>query len=758
MTAFQLAVYDAQWPFRRQLELRPSIPRCFVISGDTSRVYLAATGPSVQAPSDDPVHAGVFAGAALRSTTDAAVSLSPRVVFEVDDFVVSYRGSLALDGVPSGVVNPYLWSRWDHSCVLDGRSVCASALLHLSNARITEIDATVGAHPDNLGDHQVGVLAMSTICHGDEVSTLYGRCPWMESPYGHSPLVVAAAMDFYDQLCTFSEFDGSSSVDSGSSDSSDLSISAVSAGSGFSAYESAVACLTCEFPVSVSVFSPEVTSALTLIAGLEALFASIDGSIIFSYDTGASLSICPGLMQLLDVVLLAVPISLGGISPGITVTHRGSLQFLPAHLGVCYYPASAQANLISVGHHQRCGVMYASVAHSQLLVADRGGVQLDLVTLGDNRLSMASLALVQSTWSAELYVHATVWTPVAPLVAAIAAVPDFSIADDFAVHSDIFGVLSTGASHQRVFLDSADAIVFEESPPVAFTSRTVQSPTPRFEHYIAERWAHCAQRVEHFRSELGVCLGYSRESPVPKSVPGKSRSGLNALSTPSSPSAMFRESSVAAAPPLFPVDNFSPVKSRRRGRPSVAPLVGSSVTVAASVPASLSHAVYVYEARVQNSLYSDSSVVAGDSSLVGAVPLSLSTQLDLEESLYMQQLGHDSSSFVPPAVSLVASGASEPFASLFGLQSVVTGSELVVAILEQPVGFSVSLSAVPVPGVVVSYVEGQCLPSMIVSSTCWMLSWCIQMTAEYSAAGAACKDIIFYRQLLSVLGWLLMSV
>ena len=38
-------------------------------------------------------------------------------------------------------------------------------------------------------------------------------------------------------------------------------------------------------------------------------------------------------------------------------------------------------------------------------------------------------------------------------------------------------------------------------------------------------------------------------------------------------------------------------------------------------------------------------VVDGDSILVGTVPLSLSAQLDLEESLYIQQLGHDSPMF-----------------------------------------------------------------------------------------------------------------
>jgi hypothetical protein len=143
--------------------------------------------------------------------------------------------------------------------------------------------------------------------------------------------------------------------------------------------------------------------------------------------------------------------------------------------------------------------MYASVGQNQLLVADRGGVQLDLVTLGDNRLSMASLDLVQSTWSSAMYAQAVVWTPVAPFVAALASVPDPSpdlVPDpsldlDLVLDVNLLDVLAASAAHQRVLLASADGLCFGESPLAAFHFSTVPSSTTRFEHYTAEQRARC---------------------------------------------------------------------------------------------------------------------------------------------------------------------------------------------------------------------------------------------------------------------------
>ena len=56
--------------------------------------------------------------------------------------------------------------------------------------------------------------------------------------------------------------------------------------------------------------------------------------------------------------------------------------------------------------------MYGSVGVSQLLVAEPGGVQIDLVTKGSNRLSTVSSAVVSSVWSADVHrVIPSAWLP-----------------------------------------------------------------------------------------------------------------------------------------------------------------------------------------------------------------------------------------------------------------------------------------------------------------------------------------------------------
>ena len=121
------------------------------------------------------------------------------------------------------------------------------------------------------------------------------------------------------------------------------------------------------------------------------------------------------------MVPLPVSQSLGGVGTGVSITHRGYLKVLPPHLSLCYYSADARANLISLGFIQEQGGMFGSVGSTQLLVADRGGVQIDLVRQGSNRLSIVSSAVVSSVWSSVASLSAPTWSPlslVAPSVIA----------------------------------------------------------------------------------------------------------------------------------------------------------------------------------------------------------------------------------------------------------------------------------------------------------------------------------------------------
>jgi len=80
--------------------------------------------------------------------------------------------------------------------------------------------------------------------------------------------------------------------------------------------------------------------------GAQAFPASGVSPPLIYYDIGASVSVCMDLELLADVVLLAVPLQLGGIGDGVLVTHRGFLRFLPRDLALCYYSRSACASVL----------------------------------------------------------------------------------------------------------------------------------------------------------------------------------------------------------------------------------------------------------------------------------------------------------------------------------------------------------------------------------------------------------------------------
>ena len=576
VSVFHIAVYDDDWPvflfapqlvcpcrrlvclcfaegvphtlrpFRLSLDLHPTIARAFVIPDDCSRAYLSAAGPTVQEPSDDPYQAGVFADATVRPSARpglrSPVLHSQCVVFQIDDFITSYQGPLAIHRPmsPPGVVNPYLWSPSDESFAVDGRPIYGDPLSYgvfindgfgRSNSRIDEVAAHVDVASSMLDFHRVGVLSMSTIFHSEEVFALYGHGHWLENSYGHSVSSVVAASAFYRSVDSPSgsliESDSGSpasiSNDSASVSSivSDCVLGSVNQGMGVwlplddppSIVDGFTGVDAYDTIISSPQFYREFTGALALLHGLEALKASLDGYAIFYYHTGASLSICSTLSQLLSVSVLSEPLTLGGIATGITVTHRGCLKFLPPHLATCYYSAQAQANLISLGHLQRHGAMYASIAPDRLLVTDRGGVQLDLVVVGDNRLSVASLSLVASTWSPQLYAQATVWAPVAPrlpfdvshrelvvesvleLVDPLVPVLLFDLA--------LLETLVASASTQHALLVTAGDACFGSSPLAAFQFSTVPSSARRFEHYTAEQRTRC-DRVQTVHSFIHV--------------------------------------------------------------------------------------------------------------------------------------------------------------------------------------------------------------------------------------------------------------
>ena len=245
------------------------------------------------------------------------------------------------------------------------------------------------------------------------------------------------------------------------------------------------------------------------------------GSTVFYYDNGASVSICSDSSLLDGLVPLPVPQALGGVGSGVTITHRGYLKFLPNHLALCYYASDACANLISLGYIQEQGGMFGSIGVSQLLVADRGGVQIDLVTKGSNRLSTVSPAVVSSVWSADARVAPSVWlpmmrvevpvspSPVATFLSSLRpADPPVVLPSDHvrlcpcthypfqyappALSDDQLLQLLACPSQDWVILDSASTVLH------AFPSRT--SPSERLPHYTVEQRARCdrAQVVHGF--------------------------------------------------------------------------------------------------------------------------------------------------------------------------------------------------------------------------------------------------------------------
>jgi hypothetical protein len=350
----------------------------------------------------------------------------------------------------------------------------------------------------------VGVVSIDTIVHGQEVLTNYSRGHWANSQLRHPPEVVARAVEFYNEM------DSPDAVFVGVA-GDDVDLAALDA------------------LVASDLVGLQVRQAQGLVTVLESdchAFRSDLGSAVFYYDTGASISICSDGSFLSGLVELPRPLHLGGIGAGISVTHRGYLKFLPPHLGLCYFSVTAGANLISLGFLQQRGGMYASVDHgerSQMLVTDTGGVQLDLVPLGINRLSRVSPQIVQSVWSSSLYADAVRWSSVAPLggpdgVPVEVSFPVLSpssddVLDDQLLYAsvpplplDSMGALFACSSQAWACL-ADDLCDFVDSPIAAYPTlqriSSMQRPH-RFEHYSAEQRSRCDRvQVVHSFIHMG---------------------------------------------------------------------------------------------------------------------------------------------------------------------------------------------------------------------------------------------------------------
>jgi hypothetical protein len=204
------------------------------------------------------------------------------------------------------------------------------------------------------------------------------------------------------------------------------------------------------------------------------------------YDNCASVSIVNRLAALCQYELLKRPFQIGGVKGGITLTHVGYLSFLPKSIGLAYFSAESDVNLISLGFIQSQGGSYRSVGSDQVEVSDPSGEVVDLATVGVNRLPAVSSHL----YSGVPDMACAVVTAVMPIIC-----PDLTIHHSDAVDKYVLSLMTQ------------DSVI-----SMSHSTRRRLCPA-RLEHFNAEQRARC-DRAEalhqkyHFHDDL-LCEGLS---------------------------------------------------------------------------------------------------------------------------------------------------------------------------------------------------------------------------------------------------------
>ena len=126
-----------------------------------------------------------------------------------------------------------------------------------------------------------------------------------------------------------------------------------------------------------------VSSPIPLKAGL---------SSPFYYDSCVSVSVTIDFQALKNPTLLHTPELLGGMSiHHVSMTHVGSLPFLPPAIRKCYYSPNGTHNLLSLGYFQKRSYSYHSVGLNAIHVLNPDHTSFEIAHLSENLLPQSAL-------------------------------------------------------------------------------------------------------------------------------------------------------------------------------------------------------------------------------------------------------------------------------------------------------------------------------------------------------------------------------
>jgi hypothetical protein len=112
----------------------------------------------------------------------------------------------------------------------------------------------------------------------------------------------------------------------------------------------------------------------------------------FYYDSCASVSVTIDFHALENPTLLHTPELLGGMSVHpVSMTHVGSLPFLPHAISKCYYSPNGTHNLLSLGYFQKRGYSYHSVGLDAIHVLNPDHTSFEIAHLSENLLPQSAL-------------------------------------------------------------------------------------------------------------------------------------------------------------------------------------------------------------------------------------------------------------------------------------------------------------------------------------------------------------------------------
>ena len=148
---------------------------------------------------------------------------------------------------------------------------------------------------------------------------------------------------------------------------------------------------------SKSVLDAAVSALAGVSEGLSHSFMGLISAMIqYYWDNAASLNITNRKCDLVDCLLLPVPIPIGGLGSSVTVTHVGYLPWLPRKHGRCYYSKDATTCLLTLGGLHSDGGSYETSGNCHLEVRGSDGALLDRAVRATNNLYKVSPSLIAS--------------------------------------------------------------------------------------------------------------------------------------------------------------------------------------------------------------------------------------------------------------------------------------------------------------------------------------------------------------------------